>query len=244
MLSVLALSVLALSVLALSVRRCVRCAVMVPTTSGAGRSEAGGSCGSTVNPAIDPSAPAASCDREHVLYRITNVAKRRLVRASCRMMGSMKPGGTLAAWAIAALKGTPQAKAARTKVDKLPSPLAVRFGLDALERRILELAWAVERSLAVAQAARARGGGLTVELVRATLGDEVDAALSPRRALRRHALVTTGAGGLATAVDVVRLAPGVAARLDGHPDAEGLWRGYRRGWPRSSTSSTMAWRRC
>src|SRR5262249_13393714 len=127
-----------------------------------------------------------------------------------------------------ALKGTAQAKALRAKVDKRPSQLATHFGLDGLERRILELAYAVERSLDVAALARARAGALTVELVRATLGDDVDAALSPRRARRRHAVVAVGAGGLPAATDVVRAAPGVAARLDGAAEPDALWPGMTR----------------
>lgn len=135
----------------------------------------------------------------------------------------------VAAWALAALKGAATAKALRGKLDKRPWSLAARFALDGVERQIVELAWAVERSIAVAEAARARGG-LTVERVRAVIsgGDATDAALSPRGALRRHALVVAGAGGMPSAIDVVRLAPGLAARLDGAPDPGGLWLGTMR----------------
>jgi hypothetical protein len=145
-------------------------------------------------------------------------------------MGATKERDAVATWALAALKGAAAAKPLRAKLDKRSWPLAERFGLDALERRILELAWAVERSLAAADAARARGG-LTVERVRGLLGDEVDAALSPKRALRRHALVAVGAGGMAAATDVVRLAPGLAARLDGAAEPDGLWLGTLRVTP-------------
>lgn len=146
----------------------------------------------------------------------------------------MKPSqlDAIEAWAIAALKGTAQHKALRAKLDKTrpPTPFA-HFKLDPLERRIAELAWAVERSLAVAQLARTRSGGpgLTVELLRATLHDAaVDAALSLKRALRRHALITVGDGGAPAAVDVVRLAPGLAARLDGAAEPDALWPGIAR----------------
>lgn len=142
-------------------------------------------------------------------------------------MAPTKEREAVAAWALAALKGAATARTLRAKLDKRPWRLGERFGLDALERRIVELAWAVERSLAVADAARARGG-LTVERLRALCGDEVDAALSPRRALRRHALVAVGAGGLAAATELVRLAPGLAARLDGAPEPDGLWLGMLR----------------
>ena len=131
----------------------------------------------------------------------------------------------LAAWAVAALKHAATAKTLRSKLDKRPSPLAARFSLDPLERRILELAHAAERDFAVAKLARALAGGLTVELLRDALGDGVDAALSPRRPLRRHALVTAGSGGLPAASDPVRAAPGVSARLDGAAEPDALWLG-------------------
>ena len=135
----------------------------------------------------------------------------------------------LVSWAVAALKGGAPAKSLRAKIDKRPSPLATRFGLDAVERRIVELAYAVERAIVAADAARAKGG-LTVERLRALLetSGDVDAALSPQRALRRHALVAVGAGGMPAAADVVRLAPGLAARLDGAPEPDGLWLGCSR----------------
>ncbi|MGZ3405158.1 MAG: hypothetical protein ACXVAN_01855 [Polyangia bacterium] len=136
----------------------------------------------------------------------------------------------LASWAVAALKGGAQAKTLRAKIEKRPSPLAMRFGLDGVERRILEMAYAIERSIVAADAARAKGG-LTVERLRALFGDEVDAALSPKRALRQHALVAVGAGGMAAAIDVVRLAPGLAARLDGAAEPDGLWLGCIRVLP-------------
>ena len=136
----------------------------------------------------------------------------------------------LGSWAVAALKGGAPAKSLRAKIEKRPSPLATRFGLDAVERRILEMAYAVERAIVAAEAARAKGG-LTVERLRALFGDEVDAALSPKRALRRHALVVVGAGGMPAATDLVWLAPGLAARLDGVAEPDALWLGCARVLP-------------
>ena len=135
------------------------------------------------------------------------------------------------AWAQALVKGGAAPAALRQKLDARPSLLG-RFGLDALERQIVELAWAVERSLALADALRP-GGGLTVERVRGWLGDGVDAALSPKKALRRHALVAVGpagtvASGAAAASDPVRLGPGLAPRLDGAAEPDALWLGVCR----------------
>ena len=105
--------------------------------------------------------------------------------------------------------------------------LAARFALDALERRVVEVAYELERSLVAAEKMR-KLGGLTVERLRAIAGDGVDAALSPRRALRRHALVVVAGGGMAAATDEVRLGPGLAARLDGAAEPDGLWLGTTR----------------
>jgi hypothetical protein len=137
------------------------------------------------------------------------------------------PLDAVAAWALATLKGAAQAKMLRAKLDKQkPAAPVAHFKLDAVERRIFELAWAVERRVDVADVARAKGG-LTVERLREWAGGDVDAALSLRCALRRHALVTVGAGAIA-ASDVVRLAPGLATRLDGTPEPEALWPGIAR----------------
>ena len=76
------------------------------------------------------------------------------------------------------------------------------------------LAYELERSLAAAEKMR-KLGGLTVERLRALAGEGVDAALSPRRALRRHALVVVGNGGMPAATT------GCASG---------------RGWPRGSTA--------
>ena len=105
--------------------------------------------------------------------------------------------------------------------------LVARFSLDAIERRIVEVAYELERSLVTAEKMR-KLGGLTVERLRAIAGDGVDAALSPKRALRRHALVAVGNGGMAAATDAVRLGPGLAARLDGAAEPDGLWLGTAR----------------
>jgi hypothetical protein len=132
------------------------------------------------------------------------------------------------AWALACLRGTGREKA-RALVDKRAAKQPIGalvgcFGLDALERAVVELAWAVERSFAVAKQAR-EAGGLTVEVVREALADAaVDAALAPGRRLVTHALCTVGEGGAAAGV---RLAPGLAARLDGASALEALAPGIR-----------------
>src|SRR6516162_7123569 len=94
-------------------------------------------------------------------------------------------------------KSKPTKKKPATKKPVSPTAaLAARFGLDDAERRVLELVHAADEP--------------TVrELRKAVAG--VDALLSPKRALRRHALVAVGAGGLGLvgAADRVRLAPGV-----------------------------------
>jgi len=124
-------------------------------------------------------------------------------------------------------KALPKRKASAPKAPSPVAALAGRFALDALERRVVEIAYELERSLAAAEAMRKRGG-LTVERLRALAGAGVDAVLSPKRALRRHALVTVGSGGMAAASDPVRLAPGLAARLDGNAEPDGLWLGCAR----------------
>ncbi|HEX9102529.1 MAG TPA: hypothetical protein VF997_10010, partial [Polyangia bacterium] len=93
-----------------------------------------------------------------------------------------------------AKKGAP-ARAGRPAAAPTAA-LAARFALDSVEGRILALAWESERG--------ATPAALTVRKLRALVGGEVDAALSPRRALRRHALVAVGAGGMAAADDGVR----------------------------------------
>ena len=121
----------------------------------------------------------------------------------------------------------PKSKAPAPKVKaKSESPtaaLAARFALDDVERRIFELAYEAERGDDASE--------LTVRRVRALVGRQVDAALSPKRALRRHALVAVGVGGLPAADDRVRLAPGVLARVDGAAEPDGLWLGCSRVTP-------------
>jgi len=104
-------------------------------------------------------------------------------------------------------------KPVATKASSSLDVLAARFGLDGDERRVLELVRAADQ--------------LTVRELRAKVAG-ADALLSPKRALRRHALVTVGAGGLPMAMDAVRLAPGVAQRLDGAPEPDSLWLGMCR----------------
>ena len=114
------------------------------------------------------------------------------------------------------MKKKPTKKPAATKVAARPlSPtaaLAARFGLDESERRVFELVHAA--------------GELTVQgLGKSVPG--IDALLSPKRALRRHALVDAGLG-LVRAGDRVRLGHGVAQRLAGAPEPDGLWLGLTR----------------
>jgi hypothetical protein len=125
------------------------------------------------------------------------------------------------AWALSALRG--KAPAAPKKAARVPEPmrpLVETFALDAVERRLVELAWAVERSSAVAAAA---GRPFTVEAARAALGDaSVDARLQPGARLRRLGLVRVDDGWLGGVDAPVRLAPGLARRLDGEPVAPEL----------------------
>ena len=120
-------------------------------------------------------------------------------------------------------KPAPKAKAPAKKSEPRTAVLAARFALDAVERRILELAYDAERGDDATE--------LTVRRVRAIVGAEVNAALSPKRALRRHALLAVGAGGMPAAADAVRLAPGVLARVDGAAEPDGLWLGSSRVTP-------------
>src|SRR5258708_3784648 len=96
---------------------------------------------------------------------------------------------TVVAWALACLRGKerprPPAKTATVKRGRPIDVVVERFGLDAGERRLVELAYAVERSLEVAREARAASGarGLTIELVRDALA--CDASLAPGGRLRR-----------------------------------------------------------
>jgi hypothetical protein len=129
----------------------------------------------------------------------------------------MKDG--LLGWALARLgRG-----AGKNKLETSESlaDLTQRFGLDPLAREVLALAWAAEKSLEVAQAAREKAGpsarALTVEVVRDALGHPLDLVLSAGGALRRHALVTLDTAGPALATSELRLGVGVCARLDGAP---------------------------
>src|SRR5262249_56208163 len=64
--------------------------------------------------------------------------------------------------------------------------LVTRFGLAPLERALVDLVHGVERSLAAGRMVRELSGRgrLTVELARALLGPDVEAALGGRGALR------------------------------------------------------------
>ncbi len=124
------------------------------------------------------------------------------------------------AWALAALKGAPGADKARAALDKAFAgsrlePIAERFALSPLERHVVELLFAVERSAEARKAGHA-AHGLTVESLRETLGDhEVDAALLPSRPLRAHALVDCSLATVLWSDEAVRLGPGLAHRLEG-----------------------------
>jgi hypothetical protein len=117
----------------------------------------------------------------------------------------------LTGWALARLNGG----AGKNKLDSQPAlaELQKRFGLDALGRELLALAWAVETSLEVSR----RAGDFTVEVARQALGQPLDAALMQGAPLRRHALVTLDTAGPAAVRSKLRLGAGLAARLDGKP---------------------------
>ena len=90
----------------------------------------------------------------------------------------------LLGWALARLgQGANKAKLdAIAPLDEL----AQRFGLDACAREVVALAWAAEKSLAVAKAAREAAGpsarALTVEVMRHALGQSLDARVGGARA--------------------------------------------------------------
>ena len=133
-------------------------------------------------------------------------------------------------WALA----LPEGGAAREAVEErfAGSPMAAVvecFGLDETERRLLELALAVERSVEAAVHVRAVGGELNVARARSLLGDErVDGRLAPGGRLALHALLVAGDGGPVSARSIVGLGVGLAARLDGAPRIEELGPGARR----------------
>src|SRR5579871_2493726 len=131
----------------------------------------------------------------------------------------------LSAWAQARLEG----RAAEAPELPTVAELAKRLGLDALERSIVLLLYAAERSLEAARAARAASGkpSLTVEAAREALGEGVDAALLPGARLRRHAIVAVEGEGFVSASAELSLAVGVAARLDGSHRADGIAPGVR-----------------
>ncbi len=163
-------------------------------------------------------------------------------------------------WALGALRPRtagkrarkPPARSARKPVkDPFPRAIeivAARFGLDPLERRLLALLYAAERSLAVSKAARTLRGahahGLTVEVARQALGESaidlaIDRALAPGRRLRAHALVALETEGPSRSNDELALGCGLAARLDGDLHAGGLGAGV---W-RLSAESLPDWAR-
>src|SRR5438309_841606 len=103
-------------------------------------------------------------------------------------------------WALERVRGRAAAKTEkRAKGEPWEAPaldaVGRRFALEPIERQIVAVAWAAARSAELARAARERSGGLTVELLREALGDEVDGALGPTRPLRQFALVAIDAPG-------------------------------------------------
>ncbi|MSP60892.1 MAG: hypothetical protein EXR72_11215 [Myxococcales bacterium] len=112
----------------------------------------------------------------------------------------------------------------RRAADHPVRQLIERFGLSALEARLLDLCYAVERSYELGRELRDDGGaGLTVEKARWLLGDDaVDSALAPSRALAVHGLLVVGDGGPLLASSPLRIAPGLAARIDGNTAVEEL----------------------
>jgi outer membrane biosynthesis protein TonB len=99
------------------------------------------------------------------------------------------------------------------KLDSLDE-LARRFALDELAQSLLALTWAAERSL---ETMNRIGGRVTVAIVRAALGEPVDAPLAAGAPLRRHALITVDVAGPALAQSELRLGAGVGPRLEGAP---------------------------
>src|SRR5579862_3146262 len=109
------------------------------------------------------------------------------------MLGSMNAyREAVVAWALACLRG--KEGATRGRVDKKAGgrpidAIVERFELDGIERRVIDLLYAAERSIDVSREARARGG-LTVEVVREALGEaRVDALVAPGSRLARRGLV-------------------------------------------------------
>ena len=131
-------------------------------------------------------------------------------------------------WALGGL-----ARTGKNKLEAIATldELQKRFGLDALGREVLALAWAAERSLEVARGARSWRArrALTVEVARDALGQPLDAVLAPGAPLRRHALVTarhrrSGAGDQRAAPR----RPAWAPRLEGKPlELDGFAPGVR-----------------
>jgi hypothetical protein len=127
---------------------------------------------------------------------------------------------SVVSWALALLRGETRGASGEKRNPGSPiGEIVARFGLDPLERSLVELCYAAECSVEVVKLARAVSGGrLTVEVARGALGDGVDAALAAGRPLRRNALVAVGEGspfGGAQAASEIRLGAGLAERLDG-----------------------------
>ena len=99
--------------------------------------------------------------------------------------------------------------------------LVKRFALSGDERRVIDLALAVESSLVVARLARSLSGGrgLSVEIVREALAIDAEKLLHADSPLRAHGLITVDAlpGGPASAQAELRLGLGLGRRLSGRP---------------------------
>src|SRR5438093_11209601 len=116
-------------------------------------------------------------------------------------------------WALARISGGPGKN--KLETNGALDDLVKRFGLDALGRELIALAWAAEKSLEAARAAREAAGptarALTVEVARHALGQPLDAALAAGAPLRRHSLVTLDTAGPAQAQSELRLGMGLSA---------------------------------
>ena len=123
-----------------------------------------------------------------------------------------------ASWAETLLSGGRVEEANLTRTDAMQD-LVARFGLGENERRVLDLAFGVERSPSAGRLLRDLAGRarLTVGVLGRVLGEDAVAALAARRPLRANALVVTSGlpSGVVTPADTVRLGAGVGARLSG-----------------------------
>src|SRR4051812_7612665 len=98
-------------------------------------------------------------------------------------MAPVDPFEAVTAWALGVLQGKPRDGKKERRSSPRVVELAECYGLDALDRNLVELAWAAAGSFAVARAA----GTLSVERMREALSEpEVDERLAPGSRLRTH----------------------------------------------------------